>query len=225
MQIFDNAITNLKLLKEIEENKKLFPESMGSSEKIAEELNSYHYEKSDCFAPYMFWEGWQKSETDTTAKKIIKEIWETRLPFSIEELCGFEYWMRTFNPGQYLDVHVDEDTFLYSKTKVFKGPITGCVYYPHTNDVVGGFLEIHDKSISDDTKNALERENLDPLVVPIEMRERIACRPNRVVIFDTGHVPHNTTPPVLGKRSVMVINVWHVDSPPSALLTGEFFRE
>lgn len=224
MIVIDEAITDKDILNEIEQSTTLFPESMGSSERIAEELNSYHQEQATCFAPYMFWDG--KSEANTTAKKIIKEIWTDRLPFPQDELCGFEYWARTFHPGQYLGVHVDEDTFLYSKTKIFQGPRIGCVYYPHTNNQDGGFLEIHGTTpIPDGMKNALEMGNLNPKTLPLEFRERIACKPNRLIIFDTGHIPHNTTAAISGKRQVMVVNVWHKDLPPSALETGEFFYE
>jgi hypothetical protein len=99
------------------------------------------------------------------------------------------------------------------------------VYYPSTNDVVGGFLELHPKVIIENTHNALEKENMDPLIAPVEMRERIACLPNRLIIFDAGHVIHNTTPPISGIRRVVVINVWHKDNPPSALTTGKFYYE
>jgi hypothetical protein len=225
MIVIDNIIKDKDLLHEIEISKNLFPESMGDEARIAIELNSYHHEKSSCFAPYMFWDGWWKSETNTTSKKIIKTIWQDHLPFSENEICGFEYWTRTFNPGQYLDTHVDEDTFLYAKEKVFRGPVIGCVYYPHTNDVVGGFLELHPDIVIENTKNALEPENIKNNISPIETRERISCKPNRLIIFDAGHMVHNTTPPISGIRRVMVINVWHKDSPPSALNTGEFYYE
>lgn len=225
MLVIDNYIQDTQLLVDIENSKNLFPESMGSEARIATELNSYHYEQASCFAPYMFWDGWWNSEANTLSKKIIKNIWENNLPFDTSEICGFEYWTRTFNPGQYLDIHVDEDTFLYAKEKLFKGPIIGCVYYPHTNDVVGGFLELHPNVVKEKTYDALEADNIKNNISPIEDRERIACRPNRLIIFDAGHTVHNTTPPISGVRRVMVINVWHKDSPPSALQTGEFYYE
>jgi hypothetical protein len=198
---------------------------MGDEERIASELNSYHYEQASCFAPYMFWDGWWRSEANTPRKRLIKSIWESNLPFPQEEICGFEYWTRTFKPGQYLDVHVDEDTFLYADKKIFKGPSIGCVYYPHFNDVVGGFLELYPSKIEEGMINGLELDNIQPKLVDIELRERIACSPNRLIIFDAGHTIHATTPPISGLRRVMVINVWHKDSPPSALQTGQFFYE
>lgn len=225
MLVIDNYIQDKQLLLEIEESISLFPESMGSEDRIAKELNSYHYEQATCFAPYMFWDGWWKSEPNTLSKKIIKNIWENNLPFDKNDICGFEYWTRTFNPGQYLDTHVDEDTFLYAKEKLFRGPVIGCVYYPHINEVVGGFLELHPNIVKENTYKALESENIKNNISAPEERERIACKPNRLIIFDAGHVVHNTTPPISGIRRVMIINVWHKDNPPSALQTGEFYYE
>ena len=90
----------------------------------------------------------------------------------------------------------------------------------------GKFLEkAHPNAIKENTYNALESENIKNNISSFEERERIACKPNRLIIFDAGHVVHNTTPPVSGVRRVMVINVWHKDNPPSALKTGEFFYE
>lgn len=225
MIVIDNYIKDKDLLNEIEKTEDFFPASMGDEERIASELNSYHYEQASCFAPYMFWDGWWRSETNTPRKRLIKAIWESNLPFPKEEICGFEYWTRTFRPGQYLDVHVDEDTFLYADKKIFKGPIIGCVYYPHFNDVVGGFLELYPSKIEEGMVNGLELDNIEPKLVDIELRERIACSPNRLIIFDAGHTIHATTPPVSGVRRVVVINVWHKDSPPSALQTGQFYYE
>lgn len=225
MIVIDNFIKDKDLLNEIEKTEDFFPASMGDEERIASELNSYHYEQASCFAPYMFWDGWWKSEANTPRKRLIKAIWESHLPFPQEEICGFEYWTRTFKPGQYLDVHVDEDTFLYADKKIFKGPVIGCVYYPHFNDVVGGFLELYPSKIEEGMLNGLEMDNIEPKLVGIEFRERIACNPNRLIIFDAGHTIHATTPPISGLRRVVVINVWHKDSPPSALQTGQFYYE
>jgi hypothetical protein len=225
MIVIDNFIKNQSLLFEIENTKDFFPASMGDETRIASELNSYHYEQSSCFAPYMFWHGWHKSPANTPKKRLIQAIWEKNLPFSLDELCGFEYWTRTFKPGQYLSAHVDEDTFLYADTKIFKGPIIGCVYYPHFNDVVGGFLEIYPTAVPENTLNALERENMDPLFVSDDLKERIYCSPNRLIIFDAGHTIHATTPPISGVRRVMVINVWHKDSPPSGIQNNKFYYE
>lgn len=202
-----------------------YPESMGSDERLATELNSYHYEKSSCFAPYMFWDGWWASSANTLRKKVVQAIWEENLPCHESEILGIEYWTRTYLPGQYLDVHVDEDTFLYQDTKTFSGPLTGSILYGVDNND-GGFVEIYNKAIlKDGEKLAIEAASIEKLLVPVEERERIAYRGNRLIIFDTGHVVHGTTPAKSGIRQVMVTNVWHRDNPPTALKLGEFFYE
>jgi len=225
MHVIDNFLSD-EICEKIIADKMFFPESMGSTDRIASEINSYHDEKSDCFAPYMFWAGWVKDQVRTTRHLVVKEIWEQNLPFPISDVCGFEYWTRTFSPGQYLGPHVDEDTFRYAKTKVLTGPKIGCVYYgPETDAQNGGFLEIYPHQIADYTRNALEAESVNSCLVEIAERERIACRANRLIIFDAGHVLHGTTPASSGKRNVMVINVWHNELKPTAIDTGEFFHE
>jgi hypothetical protein len=223
MQICDDAVTK-NLYHDVLRDISFFPESMGLGEKIATELNSYHDEKASCFAPYMFWEGWWLSGADTLRKKVIRELWGNRLPAPQDEILGFEYWTRTYLPGQYLDVHVDEDTFLYAGSKTFSGPFAGGIWYGCDNDQ-GGFLEIHKSVFVDGEKMALERDNIDRKISPIEQRERIAYRGNRFIGFDAGHVLHSTTPATSGKREVMVINVWHKNNPPTALKLNEFFYE
>lgn len=225
MIIIDNFLSDSTCQKIISD-KTFFPVSMGGDERIASEINSYHDEKSDCFAPYMFWPGWATDSVRTLRQEVIREIWENNLPFPISELCGFEYWTRTFGPGQYLGPHVDEDTFRYAKTKVLTGPLIGCVYYgPETDVQNGGFLEIYPLSINDYTENALEADAINASITDISKRERIACKANRLIIFDAGHVLHGTTPATSGVRNVMVINVWHKSLQPTALDTGEFYYE
>jgi len=224
MIIKDNALAD-SLYQELLSDDAFFPESMGSDERLATELNSYHYEKSSCFAPYMFWDGWWATPANTLRKKVVQAIWEDNLPCDTSEILGIEYWTRTYLPGQYLDVHVDEDTFLYQESKTFSGPLTGSILYGVDNDN-GGFVEIYNKAVlKDGEKLAIEAESINSLLVPVEERERIAYKGNRVIIFDTGHVVHGTTPAKSGIRQVMVTNVWHRNNPPTALKLGEFFYE
>ena len=227
IQVIDNAIKDRNLIEEISNSNTLFPELMGEEIKIATTINSYHIQDSPYFAPFMFWDGWLSSETNTTTKKIIKSIWENNLPFPIEELCGFEYWMRTFKAGQFIDLHLDEDTFLYESKNIKNGSAIGCVYYPHTNEQDDcGTLEIYDDYyIPDYELGALSKEKMDFYKSDVKSVKSIQCLPNRVVIFDTGHILHKTTPTRQHKKHVMVINVWHKDLQPSALTTGEFFYE
>jgi hypothetical protein len=224
MIVKDNALSS-DLYAEVLADKSFFPESMGSDERLATELNSYHYEQSSCFAPYMFWDGWWSSPANTNRKRVVQAIWEHNLPCSTDEILGIEYWTRTYLPGQYLDVHVDEDTFLYQDSKTFSGPLIGSILYGIDNHD-GGFVEIYNKAIlKDGDYEAIEADSINKLLVPVEERERIAYKGNRLVIFDTGHVVHGTTPAKSGMRQVMVTNVWHRDNPPTALKRGEFFYE
>jgi hypothetical protein len=225
MLVKDNFLSQ-KLCDLISDDELFFPESMGDSDRIATEINSYHTEQSSCFAPYMFWDGWLNSPPNTIKKIVIQKIWEDNLPFPVSEVCGFEYWTRTFKAGQYLAPHVDEDTFLYSDSKVLSGPAIGSIYYgPDTDASNGGFLEIYPGVLADGTHMALEYQNIKPLIEDEKLRERILCKPNRLIVFDAGHVLHGTVPATSGTRYVMVINVWHKDNPPTALKDGKFFYE
>lgn len=214
MNIFDNFLSS-SLFDEIKSDKSFFPGLMQEESRIATEVNSYHNEQSSCYAPYMFWDGWWSSPANTMRKQVIREIWENNLPVIIDDVLGFEYWTRTFGPGQFLGPHVDEDTFLYQDTKVYNGPEIGCVYYGPTEEkVVGGFLELFDSKLKFGEKDALEWENLKDKLDPIELRERIAFKENRLIIFDAGRVIHQTSPCLSGLRNVMVVNVWLRSNPP-----------
>ena len=214
MKIIDDYLPE-SLFEKTKNSDSFFPGIMGSDNRIASELNSYHNEKSSCYAPYMFWHGWWSSSANTLRKQVIREIWETNLPMPINEVLGFEYWTRTFGAGQFLGPHVDEDTFLYQDKKTYNGPEVGCVYYgPSKEKVVGGFLELFESKLVFGEHNALEWENLKKHIDPIEMRERIAFRENRLVIFDAGRVVHQTSPCLSGVRNVMVVNVWLKSNPP-----------
>lgn len=223
MFVIDNCLSENSYNKVLGDSS-FFPESMGGGERIATELNSYHYEQASCFAPYMFWDGWWRTPANTLKKQVVQEIWQDRLPASQDEILGFEYWTRTYLPGQYLDVHVDEDTFLYADSRTFSGPHSGSIFYGLDNPE-GGFVEIHKQALVNGTKDALERDSINAMLVPIEERERIAYRGNRLIMFDAGHVLHATTPAKSGIRQVMVINLWHKDNPPTALSRGEFYYE
>ena len=214
MKLYDDFL-DISTLSQICSEEKFFPGLMQGGSRIASEVNSYHSEQSSCYAPYMFWDGWWSSPVDTVRKQVIKKIWENNLQIPTEEVLGFEYWTRTFGPGQFLGPHVDEDTFLYQDTKIYNGPEIGCVYYgPSTEKVVGGFLELFESKLTFGEKDALEWENLKKKLDPIEMRERIAFKENRLIIFDAGRVIHQTSPCVAGIRNVMVVNVWLKSNPP-----------
>jgi hypothetical protein len=223
MIIKDNCLNHL-LYDQLLNDDLFFPELMNHGEKIAEHLNSYHLEKSDCYAPYMFWDGWWKSPANTLKKRVIQDLWQDKMQWDLKDILGFEYWTRTYMPGQYLDLHVDEDTFLYEKDKIFAGPIYGCVLYGKDNPN-GGFLEIHKNALKDGEKNILEKKYIKKYISPKKDREKIAYKGNRAIFFDAGHVIHNTIGSDSGIRQVMVVNVWHKDNPPLALQNGSFYQE
>ena len=223
MLVKDNSL-NDSLYDEILNDSFFFPKLMNHGEKIAEHLNSYHNEKSDCFAPYMFWDGWWKSPANTLKKRVIQHLWEDKMQWDLKDILGFEYWTRTYLPGQYLDNHVDEDTFLYEKDKIFIGPVYGCVFYGKDNPD-GGFLEIHKNKLKDGEKNILEKKYIKKYISLKKDREKISYKKNRAIFFDAGHVLHNTTGSNSGIRQVLVVNVWHKDNPPLALSNGSFYYE
>lgn len=202
-----------------------FPSTLGSSTEIATLVNQYHAPGSEHYAPFMFWEGWHKKPEDTVLKKAIRLLWEDRLPCAIEDVCGFEYWVRTFSVGQFLNVHVDEDTFAYEEDKSFNAPIYGCVYYGTTDKVVDGELQLHNSVIEGSPIGVLERNSLIQLSTPENDRVGIKHIGNRAIFFDAGRRLHNTAPATSGIRKVLVVNVWHKDSPPRGLLKGMFAYE
>lgn len=224
LRVQDDFIES-SLLDDVRKDNDFFPADMSGHDNIGEFLNEYHNEECDCYAPYMFWDGWWRSPADTTRKRVIEAIWSSPglLPFPLDEVVGFEYWTRTFGVGQFLAPHCDEDTFLYASEGMFRGPKIGCVWYG-TSEATGGFLELHD-SVVPEGNDQLERDVIDDHLSPLDQRERIKYRPNRLVVFDAGHRLHETTKTTSGKRQVMVINVWHASQPPRALTSGEFFYE
>jgi hypothetical protein len=214
MKVLDDYLES-SILDSISNCADFFPGVMQDEDRIASELNSYHDEQASCYAPYMFWHGWWSSPVNTIRKRVIKEIWESNLPIPVSDVLGFEYWTRTFGPGQFLGPHVDEDTFLYQDKKIYNGPETGCVYYgPSGGEIIGGFLELFNSKLTFGEKDALEWDNLREKLDPIELRERIAFRENRLIIFDAGRVIHQTSPCLSGFRNVMVVNVWLKSNPP-----------
>lgn len=221
MIVKDNYL-NKDLYNKVLNDDLFFPELMGDEDKIAAHLLMYHEESSSCYSPFMFWDGWWRSPANTLKKQVIKQIWSDHMEWSYEDVLGFEYWTRSYSPGQYIDIHVDEDTFLYKKNKTFQGPISGCIYYGVENQD-GGFLEIHKNTLIDGNKEALDQIKKD--ISAIEDRERIAYKGNRLIIFDAGHAVHGTTPSKSGLRQVLVVNVWHKNNPPEALSSGGFFYE
>lgn len=205
-------------------DKSFYPKLTEEKNVIAEHLMMYHEKSSNSYSPFMFWDGWWRSPENTLKKSIIRSIWEPHMEWPYEDIVGFEYWTRIYTAGQFINLHVDEDTFLYKKDKTFQGPISGCVYYGIDNPN-GGYLELHKNTLIDGQKNTPDRIKDKKNISPIEDRERIAYKGNRLIIFDSGHVVHGSTPAKSGIRQVFVVNVWHKKNPPFALDNGGFYYE
>jgi len=239
IKIIDNYIEDEKLLKDIENDSSFFPKKMGDEPRQLKTGNIYHGESST-YSPWMFWDGWWKSPANTVKKRLVQQIWEPNLPCDKEDVVGFEYWTRTYDPGQYLPLHLDEDTFLYERTGEFRCPVLGAVYYAHFDvgdDNNAGFLEIHSGRVEIDMEKRYQLATfqegnteraiaLEKFYKPENKVDKIAYIPNRLIIFDAGMVIHGTTPNgVDGKRFIMGINVWHKDNPPIGFTEGLFVFE
>ena len=222
MLVVDNCISD-ELYLRVLSDESFFASDYEQDTQIAKGLNSYHGNRRK-LSSYMFWPGWHKSDISTIKHQVIKEIWEYRLPVHISEVFGFEYWTRTFNEGQFIGEHVDEDTFAYQLTKTFYGSSIGCVWYGCENEQ-GGRLEIHKNPIPDGLTMALEPSRITEFFSQKEDRDTVDYKGNRLIVFDSGHLIHNTTPATSGPRQVMVINVWTRDLLPFGSAIGEFIYE
>lgn len=238
--IIDDFIKDENLLRDIGNDETFFPKDMGEESRQLKTGNIYHDSDSAIFSPWMFWDGWWRSPADTVKKRLIQAIWEDNLPCRVDELCGFEYWTRSYNPGQYLPVHLDEDTFLYEKTGEFRCPMLGAVYYAHfpvDDEMNPGHLEVHPGRVGIDRDKrfqlATDQKIKDEIMVslkehyaPVGKRDIITYRPNRLIILDAGMLLHGTTPSgENSKRYIVGINVWHKNDPPTGYEESLFYAE
>lgn len=226
LYVIDDFLGDSALARNIKNSHDFFPHKM-PGENLGEVPNKFHSPESQVFSPFMFWDGWWKSPANTLKKKMIEKIWKTErlLPFKLSEIAGFEYWTRTFSAGQNLAVHVDADTFAYASNREFNAPGIGCVWHGFTDMPGDGFLELHESVIDGFPENALERKSFEKMLSPSEKRERIAYRPDRLIVFNAGRRIHGVTTTSVGERKVLIVNVWLNSSPPKGLETGQFFYE
>lgn len=225
LHVVDNFLGDSSLADDIRADSNFFPTEMEGLN-FGEKANLYHSEMTGHLS-FMFWEGWWRSPANTLKKKLIQRIWQSVniMGYSLNEIAGFEYWARTFLPGQYLAPHVDEDTFAYQENRSFRAPAIGCVWYGFTSSPGNGFLELHEGRIEGNPSNALERESIVGLLSPPEKRERLSYRPDRLIVFDSGRRIHETTPSTEGERKVLVVNMWLKNEAPLGLALNKFFIE
>lgn len=162
---------------------------------------------------------------DTLKKKLIRKIFEGKI--NIDEVVGFEYWTRTYQQGQYIQPHIDADTARYVNDKSLGTPIVGAVWWGVDNNKDAGFFELYPTLLERGSIGSLEKSFIDPILEssPIETRERIKYKSNRLIIFDAGHQLHGTTPASSGVKQSLIINVWGKECPPHGLLTNGFHYE
>lgn len=224
MIIQDNFFDD-NTLKAIFNDGSFFPASMGEGEKVASAPNMYNDPSGSVFSPYMFWDGWWKSPMDTLKKKLIHKIFEGKI--NTDEVVGFEYWTRTYQPGQYIQPHVDADTARYVNDKSLGTPTMGAVWWGVDNGDEAGFFELYPNLLVRGSVGSLEKSFIDPILAdsPVDTRERIKYKSNRLIIFDAGHQLHGTTPAPNGIKQSLIVNVWSKECPPHGLLSGGFHYE
>lgn len=195
MIIIDNAINDADLIDNIRASANLFPKpkQLKNNQLIVNYLDTT--ERTD--VDYYFWHGWNYSAADTLKKSICEHLWKKFLPFPEEDLFGFEYWTRTFMPGQYSDWHVDRG-FCTNDIESFKNAYPracmGSVYYPPFADVwEESYLQIRYE----------------------DYVQQILCKPNRLIIFDSANLYHKTTATSKYLRYSMAMNIWSQNDSPT----------
>jgi hypothetical protein len=147
---------------------------------------------------YYYWKGWWKDDNaeNSVKKRIIEYVWKYNYPLSnMYEIDGFEYWtgVQEADPNgkfrDYLEMHYDDDVAYRQATGDRMSPAIGCVYYPEGSEFTGGALNVY-----------TDGEHNPP--------EVILCRPNRLIIFDAGYVPHRVDKVLTGTRRALAFNLW-----------------
>jgi hypothetical protein len=148
---------------------------------------------------YYYWKGWwndENPEANTTKRKLIEYIWRYNAPLrEIFTINGFEYWtgVQEADPQgrfrNYLEMHYDDDVEYRKATGDRMSPVIGCVYYPPGSEFTGGALNVY-----------TDGEHNPPDVA--------LCRPNRLIIFNAGQIPHRVDTVLTGTRRAIAINLW-----------------
>ena len=159
---------------------------------------------------YYWYPGWWSEEVNTIKKELIQYIWGANCPINKSyDISGFEYWTgiqsaTDSNFKNELGIHFDKDEEMYAATGNIVAPVIGTIYYPEQEEFEGGMLEIYTNG-SD------------------QAPERIYAKPNRLIIFDAGEVPHRVDTVISGTRKAIAINLW--DAEPSGVVNNTFKRE
>lgn len=148
---------------------------------------------------YYYWKGWWNTDSNSVKKRLIEYIWRYNCPISkLYTIDGFEYWtgVQEADPNgkfrNYLEMHYDDDVEYRKATGKRMSPTIGCIYYPEGLEFTGGALNVY-----------TDGESNPP--------EVILCRPNRLIIFDAGMIPHRVDTILTGTRRAIAINLWDIE--------------
>lgn len=185
---------------------------------------------------YLWWD--EKQQTDETIFKFVKMVHQEYNPLKLDmnKIKGFEAWTNilaekdeswkhpmftcpegsTHYPNSTGQWHVDDDTDNRHETsKVVIAPISS-VFYLDTN-CEGGYLELTDIKDTDNIIDGDQKSINDYAINNPAKIERIACIPNRLIIFDPSRY-HRMATVTKGFRKAITMNIW--DKFPNSAKTG-----
>jgi hypothetical protein len=152
------------------------------------------------FPAFSWWDGWWRSPPKNFLEQTIQKIWQGQVDET--EIAGFEYWFNALD-GKGLNWHRDCDEALRHREGRYVCPVIGHVYYVIVEDVVGGFMELSDRtSLHEVETSELQR------IQPVE---------NRLVIFNPSYW-HRVSRLAKGKRLAFQTNLW--PEKPSTFALG-----
>lgn len=137
----------------------------------------------DTNRPYTWFD--RDSQSTSVWLRLTRMIWQFAARFhDLGEYEGYELWSQVIQNRE-LGWHVDKDEHLWRTTGRVVNPSLGSIWYAHTGDVEGGFLE---------TKNEKGTQLIEPV-------------PNRLIIHHPGqsHMVHTCTS---GVRRSFLTNLW-----------------
>lgn len=151
---------------------------------------------------YSWWDGWWRSPPANPLEQMIQKVWQGQIAES--EVAGFEYWFNALTDSKTLKWHRDCDEVLRRREGRYVCPEIGHVYYAIVKNVVGGFMELSDKTALIE----LETSELQR-IQPVE---------NRLVIFNPSFW-HRVARLAQGKRLAFQTNLW--SEKPNTFALGD----
>lgn len=151
------------------------------NELLAELANSDNWKEN---LPSMWFS--RSSDDKSMWFRLVKHIWSAIANLQdLGDYEGFEVWSQVID-NRTLDWHQDKDEYLWVSQQKLVTPTWGSIYYAHSTQVEGGFLEIK-------TPRGIER--LEPV-------------PNRLIIHNPANI-HRVCFSGRGRRSLLS-NLWSV---------------